>query len=682
MQQESAVNWIKLDFEHARAKHFLFKARLRSLLYGADIDESSVVSHLDCTVGQWIYSRGLSTYGDIPEMHQLEKVHKQLHAEAGKLVHLYKAGKVEPARKGLPLAEKLADNLNDLLTTIEQKVQQSGRWLNGEEGVADALAVNLSELQELLRLNEGLDQRIKEQSKALYLSKERFELVAKATQDAIWDWDLAANELWWNDGYKALFGYNDEDMDSHLDSWSRCIHPDDRQRVVDSINKVIANGDTLWETEYRFRRKDGSYALVLDRAYALKDEKGQICRMLGSMQDISRRKQTEEALRLSEERLKKVLSIDTVGVIYFDFEGNIHDANEAFLRMCGYSKQQLLSGEVRWTVLTPPEFMEASLKSKEEFLTIGQNTPYEKQYIRPDGSRWWGLFAGKRLSETEAVEFVVDITATKEIEKQLEQKVRERTKDLESLNHQLRLTNTNLEEFAYAASHDLKEPVRKIHLFADRLRQELKDVLNETQVQFFERMERSAQRMSILIDDLLTYSHVSRGVMLHETVDLNKKVKNVLEDLELEIEEKKARIDIERLPVISGHKRQLQQLFQNLIGNALKYSKPDAPPHITIRSRLITGDEIPVLLTSEDSGKQFYLIQVADNGIGFDPGDAERIFNVFTRLHGNAEYKGTGVGLSIAQKVVQNHGGYIWAESKLGEGATFNVLLPVEKHTG
>jgi signal transduction histidine kinase len=201
-------------------------------------------------------------------------------------------------------------------------------------------------------------------------------------------------------------------------------------------------------------------------------------------------------------------------------------------------------------------------------------------------------------------------------------------------------------------------------------------------VQFFERMERSAQRMSLLIDDLLTYSHVSRGVMLYETVDLNKKVKNVLEDLELEIEEKKAKIEVGELPVITGHKRQLQQLFQNLIGNALKYSKPEAPPHITIRSRLATGDEIPVLLTSEDSGKQFYLIQVTDNGIGFDQQDAERIFNVFTRLHGNAEYKGTGIGLSIAQKVVQNHGGYIWAEGKPGEGATFNVLLPVEKRTG
>ncbi|HET7896066.1 MAG TPA: PAS domain S-box protein, partial [Flavisolibacter sp.] len=606
MQQDPNVDWIKLDIEHARAKHFLFKARLRSLLYGAAIDEASVVSHLDCTVGKWIYSRGLNAYGDIAEMQQLEEVHRQLHAEAARLVYWYKEGEVEKARNGLPAVESMAGNVDHLLLTIESKARQMGHREDKEEKVADVLTVNLSELQELLRLNEELDHRIKEQSKDLYLSKERFDLVAKATQDAIWDWNLVTNELWWNVGYKELFGYKEEDIETHIDSWNRCIHPDDKERVLFSINQVIGRGGTNWAAEYRFRRKDGSYAIVLDRAYAMQDENGRTIRMLGSMQDITQRKQAEEGLRESEERLKKVLSIETVGVIYFDLNGAIHDANDAFLRMSGYSKEQLVQSDLRWDVLTPPEFFDVTLQSKQELLTKGQNTPYEKQYIRPDGSRWWGLFAGKRLSETECVEFVLDITATKEIEKQLERKVKERTKDLESLNNQLRLTNTNLEEFAYAASHDLKEPVRKIHLFTDRLKQQLKDVLNETQLHFFERMERSAERMSVLIDDLLTYSHVSRGVMQFESVDLNRKVKNVQEDLELEIEEKQAKIVVDPLPVITGHKRQMQQLFQNLLGNALKYSKPDVLPEIFIRCRMVNDGEVPVLLTSGDSGKSFY----------------------------------------------------------------------------
>jgi signal transduction histidine kinase len=134
-------------------------------------------------------------------------------------------------------------------------------------------------------------------------------------------------------------------------------------------------------------------------------------------------------------------------------------------------------------------------------------------------------------------------------------------------------------------------------------------------------------------------------------------------------------ITIDPLPTIRGHRRQLQQLFQNLIGNAIKYGKPDVPPVIHLSCRALNDDEaIPV--TTSRSKDLYHLIEVRDNGIGFDPADAERIFNVFTRLHGMAEYKGTGVGLSIVRKVVENHGGYIWAESTPGEGATFKVLLP------
>lgn len=265
-------------------------------------------------------------------------------------------------------------------------------------------------------------------------------------------------------------------------------------------------------------------------------------------------------------------------------------------------------------------------------------------------------------------------------EAELQRRVLERTVELENLNRELQRSNKNLEEFAYAASHDMKEPIRKIRYFADRLGEGLHDKLDEQHLRLFSRMQLAADRMNTLIDDLLTYSHVSVGAEQPEPIDLNKKVQEVLHDLELEIEQKGARITVGVLPVIRGQRRQLQQLFQNLIGNALKYSKPGEAPEVEISSRVVVGNETGLSLTPEQEGRRYHLLAVKDNGIGFAGEDAERIFQVFTRLHGNAEYRGSGVGLAIVQRVVQNHQGFIWAESDLGKGATFKVLLPLENH--
>jgi PAS domain S-box-containing protein len=265
-----------------------------------------------------------------------------------------------------------------------------------------------------------------------------------------------------------------------------------------------------------------------------------------------------------------------------------------------------------------------------------------------------------------------------ESEALLQQKVLERTLELEKANNELKRSNQNLEEFAYAASHDMKEPIRKIHFFADRLKERLVHKLDEEDRRYFERMENGANRMNTLIDDLLLYSHVNRGLSVIEMVDLSEVLYFVLDDLELHIEQKGATIEVGPLPTINGRARQLQQLFENLIGNALKYSREGVPPVVQITSTLSKGSKTGIPAAVLDGDRTYHLIEVRDNGIGFAQEDAERIFTVFTRLHGNTEYKGTGVGLSIAQKVVQNHGGYIWAESKSGKGATFKILLPVE----
>ena len=271
----------------------------------------------------------------------------------------------------------------------------------------------------------------------------------------------------------------------------------------------------------------------------------------------------------------------------------------------------------------------------------------------------------------------IDVTPQVLARLKIEEVVAARTQELASSNEELKRSNQNLEEFAYAASHDLKEPVRKIHFFADRLQHRLANKLEEEDIKVFERMQKATQRMGTLIDELLVYSQVTKGVADLEEVNLNRKVHLVLEDLELEIQEKGAQVTLEHLPTIRGNKRQMQQLFFNLMGNALKYSKEGVPPQIHIAYRLINASDISTHLPlTRLTAAVFHLIEVKDNGVGFEQKDAERIFQVFTRLHSSKEYRGTGIGLSIVRKVAENHGGWVWAESSPGEGARFKIILP------
>ena len=263
----------------------------------------------------------------------------------------------------------------------------------------------------------------------------------------------------------------------------------------------------------------------------------------------------------------------------------------------------------------------------------------------------------------------MDITAEKKTAEVLEQKVEDRTRELRQVNDQLK-------QFTYAASHDLQEPLRKIGFFIDRLLFNLGPTLSEDNKKITDRIQKTATRMRSLIDDLLAYSNTSLGVTGFEEVDLNATIQEVLEDMEATIIEKGAKVHAQDLPKVMGDHRQLRQLFQNIIGNGLKYNKKETVPQLHITAKRILGSDTEAIIPEERASEFFYLIEVADNGIGFDPDDAERIFRLFQRLHGKAEYEGTGVGLAIVQQVAENHKGFVWAESLPGVGTTFKLLLP------
>jgi len=269
----------------------------------------------------------------------------------------------------------------------------------------------------------------------------------------------------------------------------------------------------------------------------------------------------------------------------------------------------------------------------------------------------------------------------------LEEKVQQRTSELSEANElllqkneELVKTNKELESFNYISSHDLQEPLRKIRTFANRILGKEHLLLSEKGIDDFSRIQDAASRMQTLIEDLLAYSRTNITDRQFENTNLNEIVEESKKEFAVTIEEKKAIIETIDLGNIYINSSQFKQLMNNLIGNALKFSKPDAPPHIIIKSITAPGsllqNENPELTGRLSPQKEYCHISISDNGIGFDPQYKEQIFDVFQRLYGKDEYPGTGIGLAIVKKIVENHSGFITTTSELDKGATFDIYIP------
>lgn len=311
-----------------------------------------------------------------------------------------------------------------------------------------------------------------------------------------------------------------------------------------------------------------------------------------------------------------------------------------------------------------PDDREARFKAYEKAYKTGL-LDYEARLVRKNGALRWvrakgRIFFDEYQKPLKISAVVMDITEEKQFAEELSRQVKERTQELE--------------QFTYVSHHDLQEPLRKIVMFTDMVRAESYDLLSEASQSRMDKVTNAARRMSIALRDVLNYASLKKMESFVQ-VDLDEVLAAVQTDLELVIAEKKAKIQSDELPTIIAAPQQMHQLFYNLLNNALKFTRADIAPVITISCGVLQAADLHEHKELSPD-RSYYLITVKDNGIGFDQNFAEKIFVLFQRLHSKDTYAGTGIGLALCKKVVSNHGGRIWAESKPGEGATFKILLP------
>ena len=492
---------------------------------------------------------------------------------------------------------------------------------------------------------------------ALGESEARFRQLADAMPQLVWTAQPDGRVDYYNKRYQ-LYGGIAPLNDNHWE-WGPVLHPDDLKPTLEAWNRAVNTGE-VYQIEHRVHMADGSFRWHLSRGIPVHDEMGSLIKWYGTATDIGDFKQIQETLMQREQRLQQLFESSLIGIVSRDPFGKVVEANDAYLEIIGYSCKEVEAGLVNTREITPPEYHLQDHQYTEQVLAQGFCKPYEKEYIRKDGTRV-PVMIGYSLVEGEQPEFigfVLDLSELKQAQA-----------DLTQYADKLKRSNEELENFAFMASHDLQEPLRKILWFSTSLRRRFEDQLSEEVEEYLDRMQNAAGRMQAMIEGLLDLSRVNTRGSEFELVDLTTIAREVVLDLERSISSTHGRVIVEQLPVVEGDALQLRQLLHNLVGNGLKYHQEGIPPVVRI-----SGEQILV-----GKNRQARIV-VEDNGIGFEEENADRIFQPFIRLHGR-NFEGSGIGLSICRKIVERHGGGIHANSQPGEGSRFTITLPLSFQT-
>lgn len=477
--------------------------------------------------------------------------------------------------------------------------------------------------------------------------------------------------------------------------WLDIVHPDDREENTKKWMHSITTGEDFL-LEHRFRRHDGTYRWQLSRAIPQRDEEGKIQMWVGTSTDIEDQKtftkQLEkqvkertkelnllnEILKESEERYHLMVEeVQDYAILYLSKEGIVENWNKGAEKIKGYKAEEIVGKSFENFYIKEDRDNGLPQYILNQAIDHGRHGQ-EGWRVRKNGTKFWAnvVITAVHNDEDEVIGFskvTHDITPQKEADDQLKANAAE----LKEKNLELEKMNKELQSFAYISSHDLQEPLRKIQTFSNMIVDKEFDNLSENGKDKFKRMQNAAQRMQTLINDLLAYSRTNTQEIVLTKTDLNKLIDDVKEDLKEEILQKNATIEVDQIESkVDIVPFQIHQLLFNLISNSLKFTHAGVAPIIQIQSEIKKGKELDNDKL-EDTVEYCHII-FSDNGIGFDPQYSEKIFEVFQRLHGKETYLGTGIGLAIVKKIVDNHKGVITAKGKPGQGATFDIYIPVK----
>ena len=491
-------------------------------------------------------------------------------------------------------------------------------------------------------------------------------MAERISQIGTWEVFLESREVRWSDELYKLYGYPQANFLPTFDRNVEIIAPEYREKVQKEINSAIQNKNHF-AVEYQLLLPSGTRKYVLSQGYFIEKE----AKVVGTIQDITELKEAVLKLKINESLLREAEAVSHSGSWEWIEGSEFILCSDEMYRVHGHLPHSVFIDLPFYHSMVYEPDRAGFIKAYQE--AYKKRGPFTINYrVRsPNGEIRHLLSTAefKRISLNDQYAYIgntQDVTQLREAQVQLEEKM-----------IQLKRSNQDLEQFAYIASHDLQEPLRKIQAFGLRLKENHANELNEEGKDYLERMHSASTRMRKLIDDLLSFSKATLDHQNFSKVDLSQLIAKAIKELDYQIESKQALINVNVTGTIDGLSAQLQQLFLNLLGNSLKFKGKETRPEISVHSFTCKGQRLDFKDAINDL--QYCVIQIADNGIGFEAADAEKIFDIFQRLTPRSEYEGTGIGLALCKKIVDNHGGFISAAGVPGIGATFTIALPIKQ---